>query len=206
MAVIAAIIVANDNWAMNVYKNFRSSFVANSYFVPKYIFQIDDIFIMQIASGLLTSADANDEVSSEITSGAISGTGAAAPDPKNNKNKKNKNGDSSKSNEKQEHNAKGEEKTNSQQRNKWIKHDVYNKVRNRFGKKGVDKFIRAMKKGNVGPENEQGIKYIPNGVEVGGTKYYYEIKVLHKFGDWRIFGNLDSVGNIIFEIFAKGIH
>ncbi|WP_028520755.1 RHS repeat-associated core domain-containing protein [Ruminococcus flavefaciens] len=199
---IAAAIASNSTWAMNVYKNIRSSFAANSYFVPKYIFQIDDVFVTHIASGILTSADANDEVSSEITSG----TGAASPDPKNNKNKKNKNGDSSKSNEKQEHNAKGEEKTNSQQRNKWIKHDVYNKVRNRFGKEGVDKFIRAMKKGIVGPENEQGIKYIPNGVEVGGTKYYYEIKVLRKFGDWRIFGNLDSVGNIIFEIFAKGIH
>ena len=142
---IAAAIASNSTWAMNVYKNIRSSFAANSYFVPKYIFQIDDVFVTHIASGILTSADANDEVSSEITSG----TGAASPDPKNNKNKKNKNGDSSKSNEKQEHNAKGEEKTNSQQRNKWIKHDVYNKVRNRFGKEGVDKFIRAMKKGLI---------------------------------------------------------
>ena len=154
---------------------------------------------MHIASGLLTSAEANEEVSAEITSDATSGTGAAAPDPKNNKNKKNKNEDSSKSNENQESNAKGEEKTNSQQKNKWIKHDTYNEVRNRFGKEGVNKFIRAMKKGIVWPENEQGIKYIPNGVEVGGTKYYYEIKVLRKFGNWRILGNLDSIGNIIFE-------
>ena len=45
---------------------------------------------MHIASGLLTSAEANEEVSAEITSDATSGTGAAAPDPKNNKNKKNK--------------------------------------------------------------------------------------------------------------------
>ena len=87
---IAAAIASNSTWAMNVYKNIRSSFAANSHFVPKYIFQIDDIFIMQIASGLLTSADANDEVSTEITSGATSGTGAASPDPKNNKNKKKK--------------------------------------------------------------------------------------------------------------------
>ena len=42
------------------------------------------------SSGLLTSAEANEEVSAEITSDATSGTGAAAPDPKNNKNKKNK--------------------------------------------------------------------------------------------------------------------
>ena len=100
---IAAAIASNSTWAMNVYKNIRSSFVANSYFVPKYIFQIDDIFIMQIASGLLTSADANDEVSSEITSGATSGTGAASPDPKNNKNKKNKKKNNNKGNN--EHNG-----------------------------------------------------------------------------------------------------
>ena len=87
---IAAAIASNSTWAMNVYKNIRSSFAANSYFVPKYIFQIDDVFVTHIASGLLTSADANDEVSSEITSGATSGTGAAAPDPKNNKNKNKK--------------------------------------------------------------------------------------------------------------------
>jgi len=86
---IAAAIASNSTWAMNVYKNIRSSFAANSYFVPKYIFQIDDVFVTHIASGLLTSADANDEVSSEITSGATSGTGAASPDPDPN-NKKNK--------------------------------------------------------------------------------------------------------------------
>ena len=114
MAVIAAIIVTNDNWAMNVYKNIRSSFAANSYFVPKYIFQIDDIFIMQIASGLLTSADANDEVSSEITSGATSGTGAAAPDPKNNKNKKNK--------KKNEVDNEQNQKSQNDQNNSFVKH------------------------------------------------------------------------------------
>ena len=63
---IAAAIASNSTWAMNVYKNIRSSFAANSYFVPKYIFQIDDVFVTHIASGLLTSADANDEVSDEI--------------------------------------------------------------------------------------------------------------------------------------------
>ena len=57
---IAAAIASNSTWAMNVYKNIKSSFVANSYFVPKYIFQIDDVFVTHIASGLLTSADAND--------------------------------------------------------------------------------------------------------------------------------------------------
>ena len=90
IAVMASAVLVNDTWAMNVYHNLKNTFAENSYFSPKYIFHVDDIFIMHIASGLLTSAEANEEISAEITSDATSGTGAAAPDPKNNKNKKNK--------------------------------------------------------------------------------------------------------------------
>ena len=103
IAVMASAVLVNDTWAMNVYHNLKNTFAENSYFSPKYIFHVDDIFIMHIASGLLTSAEANEEVSAEITSDATSGTGAAAPDPKNNKNKKNKKKNNNKGNN--EHNG-----------------------------------------------------------------------------------------------------
>ena len=31
----------------------------------------------------------------------------------------------------------------------WIKHDTYNEVRNQLGKIGVNKFVKAMKKGLI---------------------------------------------------------
>ena len=92
IAVMASAVLVNDTWAMNVYHNLKNTFAENSYFSPKYIFHIDDIFIMHIASGLLTSAEANEEISAEITSDATSGTGAVSPnpDPNNKKGKKDK--------------------------------------------------------------------------------------------------------------------
>jgi hypothetical protein len=89
----------------------------------------------------------------------------------------------------------------------WIKHDVYNEVRNKFGKEGVEKFINAMKKGIVGAEGENGIKLLSGkGVEIGDTFYKYEIKIKGKMGDWQIYGNMDDTGRVIFNKFDKGSH
>jgi len=50
----------------------------------------------------------------------------------------------------------------------WIKHSVYNEIRNRFGKEGVEKFIEAMNKGIVGLEGESGIKALSGqGIKIG---------------------------------------
>ncbi|MDN9012853.1 hypothetical protein [Brevibacillus laterosporus] len=50
----------------------------------------------------------------------------------------------------------------------WIKHEVYNEVRNRFGKDGIKKFVEAMNKGLFGPEGQSGIKMLSGkGIEVG---------------------------------------
>jgi len=90
-----------------------------------------------------------------------------------------------------------------------IKHGAYNEVRNRFGKEGVEVFIKAMSKGIVGKEGMSGIKRLSgSGVKIGNKTYQYEIKVLDKrYGDWRIFGNYDEKsGQFIFDYFGKGKH
>ena len=90
----------------------------------------------------------------------------------------------------------------------WIKHDVYNAIRNRFGQNGVNKFVNSMKKGIVSGKGENGIKMISGkGVKVGGKFYQYEIKIKGGLGDWRVFGNYDSSsGHIIFDKFTTGVH
>ena len=99
-------------------------------------------------------------------------------------------------------------KANLQNKPGWIKHDVYNQVRNRFGQKGVDKFINSMKKGIVSGIGENGIKmFSGKGVEIGGKLYQYEIKVKGGLGDWRVFGNYDSASeHIVFDKFTTGVH
>ena len=87
----------------------------------------------------------------------------------------------------------------------WIKHDVYNQVRNRFGKMGIDKFINSIKRGIVSAKGENGIKII--NAKINGKMYQYELKIKGTYGDWRLYGNMDeSSGHIIFSLFGKGIH
>ncbi len=89
----------------------------------------------------------------------------------------------------------------------WIQHDTYNEVVNKYGKSVVEKFVNSMKKGIVGKEGENGIKYLKDGINRGNTTYHYEIKVKGKFGDFRIFGNYDETsGHIIFDKFDRGEH
>ncbi|UHA74908.1 RHS repeat domain-containing protein [Paenibacillus sp. 481] len=91
----------------------------------------------------------------------------------------------------------------------FIKHSVYNEVRNRFGKEGIEVFIKAMEKGEVGPEGQSGIKRLSGkGATFGKRSYQYEIKVKDKrYGDWRIYGNYDNKSKgFIFNHFDKGLH
>lgn len=84
----------------------------------------------------------------------------------------------------------------------WIKHDIYNDIRNRLGKRGVDKFVNAMNKGIVGAEGENGIKLV-KGIKRGNKVYNYEIKIKGAFGDYRVFGNYNSKsGKIVFDYFG----
>ena len=88
----------------------------------------------------------------------------------------------------------------------WIKHDTYNEIRNEKGKKAIDEFIAAMKKGASKHGNDAGIKYI-NGAKVGPgkRKYDYELKVKGEMGNYRIYGNyIEEFGHIVFDYFAKG--
>ena len=85
----------------------------------------------------------------------------------------------------------------------WIKHSTFNEIKDKFGQKGVEKFVSAMSKGFVGAKGENGIKVLTGkGIEVGGKYYKYEIKVLSKgMGHYRVLGNMDDSGRIIFEVF-----
>lgn len=72
------------------------------------------------------------------------------------------------------------------------------------------RLCRAMfsKKGFVSGKGENGIKmFSGKSVEIGGKYYQYEVKIKGGLGDWRVFGNYDSVsGHIIFDKFTTGVH
>lgn len=87
----------------------------------------------------------------------------------------------------------------------WIKHDTYNEVRNRLGKIGVNKFVKAMKKGFVRAKGENGIKALEGNSSKIPKKYTHEIKIEGSLENDRIFGYFDkSSKHYIFDLFDKG--
>ena len=47
-------------------------------------------------------------------------------------------------------------------------------------------------------------KYLgKKGMEVGDKKFHYEIKVKGKYGAWRVLGNMNDKGQLIFDLFEK---
>ncbi|WP_195464691.1 RHS repeat-associated core domain-containing protein, partial [Faecalispora jeddahensis] len=87
----------------------------------------------------------------------------------------------------------------------WIQRSTMNQVGNRFGQKGRTAFGNALAKGIVGKEGS-GIKRLAPGTKVAGKAYQYELKVKADYGDWRIYGNMNDKGQIIFELFEKALH
>ncbi|MCI8749476.1 MAG: hypothetical protein HFH67_16730 [Lachnospiraceae bacterium] len=78
-------------------------------------------------------------------------------------------------------------------------------VKKKWGQKGVDAFKKAMDKGIVGPEGQNGIKQLKGKPYKG--KYTHEIKVKNKeYANYRIYGYKNTNGNLIFDYFAKGLH
>ena len=62
-------------------------------------------------------------------------------------------------------------------------------------------------KGMVAPIGQSGIKSLGKGVDIGGVLYGYEIKILGKMSDYRVYGNFDpKTKHIIFTLFGKGLH
>ena len=89
----------------------------------------------------------------------------------------------------------------------WIKHGTYNEIRKQFGKKGVDEFVTAMKKGIVGPKDASGIKALTGVVKIGSKIYTHEIKVFNKgIKDWRVLGYFNEHGRLIFDKLQRGFH
>ncbi|WMM24860.1 hypothetical protein RBU61_18330 [Tissierella sp. MB52-C2] len=74
-------------------------------------------------------------------------------------------------------------------------------VKRKLGSEALKKFKEAVKKGLVGSTNESGIKRLKGkGIQIGRTYYEYELKILGKYGDFRLLGNKDPRGKIIFTI------
>ena len=88
----------------------------------------------------------------------------------------------------------------------WIQKNVYNEIKNKLGKEAATKFSNAMKKGFVNSgKGDNGIKRLSgNGEKVGNKYYQYEIKITGKYGNARVYGNLDSKsGQVVFTKFVK---
>lgn len=72
-----------------------------------------------------------------------------------------------------------------------------------MGEKGVKKFYNAMTKFVKNKENSAGIKYLGKaGKKYKNQIYHYEVKITHgKGGGYRLLGNIDDNGDLIFTIF-----
>lgn len=72
-----------------------------------------------------------------------------------------------------------------------------------IGENGAKKFYKAMTK-YAGKQGEQGIKNLgKNGIKYANKIYQYEVKVKGVGGAYRLLGNVDEFGNLVFEVFAK---
>lgn len=74
-------------------------------------------------------------------------------------------------------------------------------VKRKLESEELRKLKKVVKKGLVGSTNESGIKKLKGkGIQIGRTYYQYELKILGKYGDFRLLGNKDPHGKIIFTI------
>ncbi len=84
---------------------------------------------------------------------------------------------------------------------------VANQIIKKWGEKGLESFIKALSKGIVRGEKENGIKVPKKGIEKAGQTYTHEIKVTNKqYGDWRVFGYLNDAKEWVWDWFRKGLH
>jgi len=78
---------------------------------------------------------------------------------------------------------------------------AYVNMRNTIGKQGTNQFINAMKKGPVGAKGQNGIKMLSD-----NSSYQFEVKVFGEFSNYRLYGNYDNTGRIVFTYFGKALH
>jgi len=89
----------------------------------------------------------------------------------------------------------------------WISRKTFGEINERLGKGAAQKFAKSMAKGLVGETGENGIKYLgKKGMEIGGKIFHYEIKIKGKYGAWRVLGNMNDKGQIIFDLLEKHIN
>ncbi|WP_145331876.1 polymorphic toxin-type HINT domain-containing protein [Paenibacillus xylanexedens] len=88
----------------------------------------------------------------------------------------------------------------------WIQRDVHEDIQKSLGKEAAKKFGDAMNKGFVNDsKGSNGIKRLSgSGEKIGNTYYQYEIKIVGKYGNARVYGNYDEkTGHIMFTKFVK---
>ncbi|MFV0342783.1 MAG: DNRLRE domain-containing protein [Anaerocolumna sp.] len=82
----------------------------------------------------------------------------------------------------------------------YVSTEALAKIYKKWGQKGVDAFTKAVQKGFVSARNQSGIKWLKN-------VYDFEIKVTNKeYGDWRIMGHINKMGEYVFDVFRTGFH
>ena len=78
----------------------------------------------------------------------------------------------------------------------WIKRSVFSTLKRDVGDATFKKFVAALNKGMVSPQNESGVKKLAT----PHKGYEYELKVLGATtGGRRLYGNIDENGILVFE-------
>ncbi len=86
----------------------------------------------------------------------------------------------------------------------WIQHKTWLEI-NRVSPELAKRFSEVMNRGiMVGPKGQQGIVEIAKTEKFYSQGYRYKLKVLGKFGDYRVYGRVDpKTGRIIYDKFGK---
>ncbi|MFN8510687.1 MAG: polymorphic toxin-type HINT domain-containing protein [Deinococcaceae bacterium] len=90
----------------------------------------------------------------------------------------------------------------------WIKKDLYSNLsgmvdKGKLSPDTLKKFEEALK-GFASGRGSTGIKPLTGkGQSIGGELYKYELKILGKDGNYRLYGNMNENGQIILEEFSR---
>lgn len=79
-------------------------------------------------------------------------------------------------------------------------------ITKKYGARGVEHFNKLARKGIVRSVGQQGIKRLGQGVLINRTLYLYELKAMNAYANYRVYGYVDALGKIIFDLFGKARH
>lgn len=82
---------------------------------------------------------------------------------------------------------------------KYVSQKASKEMLEKVGEKGVKKFLKAITK-KAAKKGSNGVKKLAG---KGIKGFMYEAKVVGKEGAYRLLGNIDDTGNIIWEVFEE---